>query len=87
MGFYKNQIERYIFCTIYICIPESLNTNISHQLFDYTIPITFNTRLKVRFSNKKYTITTQTRPTQIEKVYFLLKPVFNEFLKNIDVQI
>ena len=37
------------------------------------IPITFNNQLKVFFSFKKYTITTQTRPTQIVKVYFLLK--------------
>ena len=37
------------------------------------IPITLNNPLKVCFSNKKYTITTQTRPTQIIKVYFLLK--------------
>ena len=36
-------------------------------------PITFNNPLKVYFSNKKYSITTQTRPTQIVKVYFLLK--------------
>ena len=40
----------------------------------YTM-ITFNNPLKVCFSNKKYTITTKTRPTQIvknEKVYFFL---------------
>ena len=35
--------------------------------------ITFNNPLKVCFSNQKYIITTQTRPTQIVKVYFLLK--------------
>ena len=35
--------------------------------------ITYNNPLKVCFSNKKNTITTQTRPTQIVKVYFLLK--------------
>ena len=39
----------------------------------FCIPITFNNQLKVCFSNKKYTITTQTRLTQIVKVYFLLK--------------
>ena len=32
--------------------------------------------LKVCFSNKKCTITTQTRQTQIEKVYLLLKTGF-----------
>ena len=37
------------------------------------IPITFNNPLKVCFSNKKYNIITHTRPTQIEKAYFLLK--------------
>ena len=39
----------------------------------FCIPITFNNPLKVCFSNNKYTITTQTRPTQIVKVYFLLE--------------
>ena len=37
------------------------------------IPMTFNNPLKVGFSNKKYTLTTQKRPTQIVKVYFLFK--------------
>ena len=37
------------------------------------ITITLNNPLKVCFFNKNYTITTQTRPTQIVKVYFLLK--------------
>ena len=32
-----------------------------------------NNPLKVCFSDKKYPSTIQTRPTQIEKVYFLLK--------------
>ena len=50
--------------------------------------ITFNNPLKVCFSNKKYTITTKTRPSQIVKVYLLLKkPGFNGFLKIIGVQI
>ena len=40
---------------------------------DFCISITFNNPLKVCFSNKKNTVTTQTRPTQIVKVYFLLK--------------
>ena len=39
--------------------------------------ITFNNPIKVCFSNKKYPITIQTRPTQIVKVYFLMK---NRFL-------
>ena len=43
------------------------------------IPITFNNPLKVCFLNKKYTITIQTRPKQIVKVYFLLR---NRFLTN-----
>ena len=46
---------------------------------NFCIPITFNNPLKVCFSNKKYTITTQTRPTQIVKVYFLVK---NQVLKD-----
>ena len=37
------------------------------------LPITFNNPSKVYFSNKKYLITTKTSPTQIVKVYFLLK--------------
>ena len=36
-------------------------------------PITFNNPLKDCFSDKKYTVTTQVHPTQIVKVYFLLK--------------
>ena len=47
------------------------------------IPITFNNPLKFCFTNKKYSITTQTRPAQIVKLYFLLK---NGFLKIIGVQ-
>ena len=39
----------------------------------FYIKITFNNPSKSVFSNMKYTITTQTRPTQIVKVYFLLK--------------
>ena len=43
-------------------------------MYENTIctPITFNNPSKVCFSKKKYTITTQTRPTQIVKAYFLL---------------
>ena len=37
------------------------------------ICLALNNPLKVCFSNKKTTITTQTCPTQIVKVYFLLK--------------
>ena len=37
------------------------------------MPITFNNTLKSFFLNKEYPITIQTRPTQIVKVYFLLK--------------
>ena len=52
------------------------------------IPITFNNPLKVCFKNKKNTITTQTRPTHIVKVLFLMeKSGFNGFLKIIGVQI
>ena len=48
------------------------------------IQITFNNPLKVCFSNKNYTIKTQTRPTQIVKVYFLLKNrVLNGISKSI----
>ena len=51
------------------------------------ISITFNNPLKVCFSNKKYLITIQTRPTQIVISIFLIeKPVFNRFLKIIGVQ-
>ena len=39
---------------------------------DFVRKISSNYKESV-FSNKKYTITTQTRPTQIVKVYFLLK--------------
>ena len=42
--------------------------------------------LKPGFSNKKYFITIQTRPTQIVKVYFLSKPGFNIFLKIVGEQ-
>ena len=49
----------------------------------FCIPITFNNPLNVCFSNKKYTITIQTRPTQIVKLF---KPVFNGFLKIISAQ-
>jgi hypothetical protein len=48
----------------------------------FCIPIPFNNPLKVCFSNKKYPITIQTRPTQIVKV----KPGFNRFLKIIGAQ-
>ena len=50
--------------------------------------MTFNISLKACFSNKKYLITIQTRPTQIVKVYFLIieKPNFNGFFKIIYVQ-
>ena len=41
------------------------------------LPITFNNPLKACFSNKKYLITILTRPTQIVKVYFLLKTQFS----------
>ena len=37
------------------------------------IPITFSNTLKACFLNKKYLLTIQTFPTQIVKVYFLLK--------------
>ena len=40
------------------------------------VPITLNNPSKASFSNKKYPITIQTRPTQIVKVYFLLKNLF-----------
>ena len=49
--------------------------------------MTFNNPLKACFSNKIY-ITIQTHPTQIVKVYFLMKKqVFSGFLKFIVVQI
>ena len=47
------------------------------------IPITFNNPLKASFF---YPFTIQTQPTQIVKVYFLLKNRFNRFLKIIDAQ-
>ena len=43
------------------------------SLLTYKILLYTNNPLKVCFSNKKYLIIIQTRPTQIEKVYFLLK--------------
>ena len=51
------------------------------------IPITFNYPLKASFSNKKYPVTIQTQPTQIVKVYFVVKkPGFYRFLKIIGAQ-
>ena len=46
------------------------------------MPITFNNPLKACLSNKKYSITIQTRPTQLVKVYLSFKNQFflNEFL-------
>ena len=44
--------------------------------FELCIPITFNNPLKSCFSNNKYHIKIQARPTQIVKVYFLLKKRF-----------
>ena len=42
------------------------------------IPITFNDQLKACFSNKKYKITIQTRPTHIGKsIFFVGKQIFN----------
>ena len=42
----------------------------------------YNIAIKFSFSNKKYTIRTQTRPTQILKLYFLLKNrVLTDFLR------
>ena len=53
----------------------------------FCITINFNNPLKVCFQNKKYLVTNQTRPTQIVKVYFLLKNCFfNRFLKIIGAQ-
>ena len=46
------------------------------------IPITFNNPLKALFSNKKYPTTIQTHPTQIVKVYFLLKIRFRWIFKD-----
>ena len=57
-----------------IMIEKKKITQILQKIF--CIPITFNNPLKVCFSNKKYPITIQTRPTQIVKVYFLLKDGF-----------
>jgi hypothetical protein len=51
------------------------------------IPITFNNQLKVCFSNRKYPLAIQTRPTQIVKVYFLLKTRFlTNFFKIVGAQ-
>ena len=55
----------------------------------FCIPITFNNPLKAKasFSNKKYPITFQTCPTQIVKVYFLLKDrLISSFVKIIGAQ-
>ena len=41
------------------------------------IQIDFNNPLKVCFSNKKYLMTIQTRPTQI--IFFIENPVFTDF--------
>ena len=39
----------------------------------FCVQICFNNPIETYFSNKKYLITIQTRPTQIVKLYFLLK--------------
>ena len=46
------------------------------------IQITFNNSLKVYFSNKKNTVTSQTRLIQIVKVYFLLKTGVKRIFKD-----
>ena len=57
------------------------------QYKTFCISITFNNPLKVYFSNKKYLITIQTRPTPILKSIFLIEnPFFYEILKVIGVQ-
>ena len=51
------------------------------------IPITFNNPLKACFSNRKFILTIQTRPTQIVIGIFLIeKSGFNGFLKIIGVE-
>ena len=51
------------------------------------IQITFNYPVKACFSNKKYLITIQTRPTQIVlSIFSIEKIVFIGFLKTICVQ-
>ena len=48
----------------------------------FFIPITFINQLAACFSNKKYIIRIQTRPTKIVISIFLFNnPVFNGFLK------
>ena len=51
--------------------------------YSFCIPINFNNLLKACFSNKKYLITIQTPPTQIEMIIFLIEKLI---LKIIGVQ-
>ena len=53
-------------------------TNTAHN--NICILITFNNPLKACFSNKRYLITIQICPTQIIRVYFLLKKRFKFFV-------
>ena len=56
--------------------------NIMQKIINKQLSLYTNNPLKVCFSNKKYTITTQTQPTQIVKVYFSLKTGFKQIFKN-----
>ena len=77
----KVPLDDRLLTAIDTAIKETYSINVSFLIksfFKYIfIPITFNNQLKVCFSNRKYPLAIQTRPTQIVKVYFLLK---NRFL-------
>ena len=52
----------------------------------YIILYTFNNRITACFFNKKYPITTKTRPAQIVNSVLLIKNSFNTIFKIIGVQ-
>ena len=67
----------------YFNITVEVKANLVSQYNKYFIPMTFNTPLKVCFSNKKNLITIQTRPTQIVKLFFSYwKTVFLRIFKD-----
>ena len=76
-GLFTNENWAYVYTIIIIILINKITKNPQCKQFIkenlICIPITFNNPFKVCFSNKKCTITTQTRLTQIIKVYFLLK--------------
>ena len=79
--FYLNLIGIYLKCKI-ICIPESFNTNISYQLFDYTITFVIpNTRTQIQ-SFLSWFCTKNSLHTQHEFLIYLLNYLPTYYLLN-----